>query len=69
MNQERINLIIKRAVFMLATMLPIVIVLSYTGNNSTGATAITGGILAAISMVVYPDKPRTPAPKEPDKKK
>ena len=54
---------------MLATMLPIVIVLSYTGNNSTEATAITGGVLAAISMVVYPNKPRTPAPKEPDKKK
>ncbi len=69
MNQERINLIIKRAVFMLATMLPIVIVLSYTGNNSTGATAITGGVLAAISMVVYPNKPRPLTTKEPDKKK
>lgn len=67
-NQQRIEVLVKRAVFMASIMIPIVVVLEFTGNNSTAATAITGGILAGISLVVYPDQPRTKNKEETDKK-
>ena len=67
-NQQRVNILIKRAVFMASIMIPIVIVLEFTGNNSTAATVITGGILAGISLVVYPDQPRIKKSEEADKK-
>ena len=67
-NQQRIEVLVKRAVFMASIMIPIVVVLEFTGNNSAAATAITGGILAGISLVVYPDQPRTKNQEETDKK-
>ena len=67
-NQQRIETLVKRAVFMASIMIPIVFVLEFTGNNSAAATAITGGILAGISLVVYPDQPRK-TPEEANKKK
>ena len=67
-NQQRIETLVKRAVFMASIMIPIVVVLEFTGNNSAAASAITGAILAGISLVVYPDQPRTQKSEEADKK-
>ena len=58
MNQNRLEIIIKRAVFMFSIMFPILLVLEYTGNSSLTLTTITAVILSGISLVVYPDKPR-----------
>ena len=68
-NQHRIEIMVKRAVFMASIMIPIVVVLEFTGNNSAAASAITGAILAGISLVMYPDQPRTPKSEEANKKK
>lgn len=67
-NQHRIEIMLKRAFFMASIMIPIVVVLEFTGNNSAAASAITGAILAGISLVVYPDQPRTQKSEEADKK-
>ena len=64
MNQQRINILVKRAVFMFATLIPIVVVLEYTGNNSTTATMLTGGILAGLSYITFPDQPQSPNSKD-----
>ena len=68
MNQNRLEILIKRAVFMLSIMVPILIVLEFTGNRTDTLTLVTGGILAAIAFVIYPEKPRDKKPKDTDKK-
>ena len=46
---------IKRAVFMFLTMFPILLILEFTGNTSTAATAILAGITGGVSVVLFPD--------------
>ena len=69
MNQNRMNIIVKRAVFMFSIMFPILIVLEYTGNSSMVFTVTTAAILAGTSMVVFPDKPSIKENKDAEKKK
>ena len=69
MNQNKFNIMVKRAVFMFSIMFPILVVLEYTGNSSMNLTVITAAILAGISMVVFPDQPRNQETKAPEKKK
>ncbi len=47
--------VIKRAVFMVVILFPTLVILEFTGNSSTGLTAILAGIIAAISVVIFPD--------------
>ena len=46
---------IKRAIFMAVIMFPILVILEYTGNTSTGTTAVLAGLTAAVSVVIFPD--------------
>ena len=52
------NHVIKRAVFMLFILFPILLILEFTGNSSTGLTAVLAGIIGGISVVIFPDPER-----------
>lgn len=40
---------------MFAIMFPILLVLEYTGNTSTAATATLAGILGGVSVILFPN--------------
>lgn len=46
---------IKRMVFMFCVMFPVLLYAEYTGHTSIGLSGITGGISAAVSVVLFPD--------------
>lgn len=46
---------IKRAVFMLCVMFPVLLYAEYTGNNSVMVAAVTGGISSGVSVIIFPD--------------
>ncbi|MBP5470332.1 MAG: hypothetical protein J6Z11_13935 [Candidatus Riflebacteria bacterium] len=46
---------IKRAIFMVVVMFPILVVLEYTGNTSTVTTVLLAGITSGVSVVLFPD--------------
>lgn len=45
---------IKRAVFMLCVMFPVLLYAEYTGNNSIMVAAVTGGISSGASVIIFP---------------
>ncbi len=47
--------VIKRAIFMFVILFPTLLLLEYTGNTSTGLTAVLAGIIGGVSVVIFPD--------------
>lgn len=45
---------IKRAVFMLCVMFPVLLYAEYTGNNSVMVAALTGGLSSGVSVILFP---------------
>ena len=46
---------IKRMIFMFCVMFPVLLYAEYTGNNSVPVAAMTGGLTAGVSVVLFPD--------------
>lgn len=47
--------VIKRAVFMVVILFPILLILEFTGNTSTVISAVLAAIIAGVSVVIFPD--------------
>ncbi len=46
---------LKRAGFMFLIMFPILLILEYTGNSSTAASAVLAAVTAGVSVIIFPD--------------
>ncbi|MBU1109199.1 MAG: hypothetical protein KKB51_21150 [Candidatus Riflebacteria bacterium] len=46
---------IKRMIFMLCVMFPVLLYAEYTGRNSILVAALTGGLSSGVSVVLFPD--------------
>lgn len=49
---------IKRMVFMLCVMFPVLLYASYHGTNSVIVAGVTGGISSGVSVVLFPNPER-----------
>lgn len=48
------SFMIKRAIFMLCVMFPVLLYAEYTGNNTVLVAAATGGISSGVSVILFP---------------
>lgn len=66
---------VKRAIFMFCTMLPVLIYAEYTHKNSIALSVIAAAVTSGVSVVLFPDpaflekKKREKAENEPDDEK
>lgn len=46
--------VMKRALFMLAVMAPVLMILEFMGKSSVATTSLLAGVTAGVSVVLFP---------------